>query len=112
MVNRLPEGGWSDASNLRALGDFIRNDILLARRLSITQAAKILGVGRQALSDLVNGRANLSPEMALRIEKAFGIPMENLLRMQAWQDAIRMRKRADEIDVRKFEPQSFNSEGS
>ncbi len=100
------------ALNRSVLGEFIRNDILHERHLSVTKAARILGVGRQALSDLVNGRAKLSPEMALRIEKAFGIPMENLLRMQAWQDAIRMRERADEIDVRRYEPHRLKSKGT
>ena len=59
---------------------------------------------RATLSDLVNGHAALSPEMALRIEKAFGVDMDMLLRMQAWHDAYTMRQRAGEIDVRRFDP--------
>jgi addiction module HigA family antidote len=50
----------------------------------VTRAAEILGVRRATLSDLVNGKAALSPEIALRIEKAFGVSMDTLLRMQAW----------------------------
>ena len=59
---------------------------------------------RATLSTLLNGNAALSPEMALRVEKAFGVSMDMLLRMQAWYDASRMRARANEIDVRRYEP--------
>ena len=55
---------------------------------------EILGARRATLSDLVNGNAALSPEMTLRIEKAFGVPMDTLLRMQAWHDSHAMRQRA------------------
>ena len=85
-------------------GDFIRTEILEELGLSVTKAAEILGVRRATLSDLVNGHAALSPEMALRIEKAFGTPMDLMLRMQAWYDAAQMRARADEISVRRYEP--------
>ena len=68
-------------------GDFIRTEILDALGLSVTRAAEILGVHRAALSGLVNGKASLSPEMALRIEKAFDMSMDTLLRMQAWYDS-------------------------
>lgn len=84
-------------------GDFIRTEILDELDLSVTKGADILGVGRQALSDLVNQNASLSPEMALRIEKAFGLDMSMMLRMQAWYDAERMRERAGEIDVERYE---------
>jgi addiction module HigA family antidote len=57
-------------------------------------------VRRATLSDLVNGEAALSPEMALRIEKAFGVKMETLLELQTWRDANAMRQRAGEIDVK------------
>jgi addiction module HigA family antidote len=73
-------------------------------KLSVTQAAAILGVRRATLSELVNGRASLSPEMALRIEKAFGVSLDTLLRMQAWYDSHAMRERQDEIDVKRYEP--------
>lgn len=84
-------------------GEFVRNEILAPLGLSITRAADVLGVRRASLSDLVNGKTALSPEMALRIEKAFGIDMEMLLRVQAWHDAQAMRRRADEIDVKRYE---------
>lgn len=83
-------------------GDFIRTEILEELGLSVTKAAEILGVRRATLSDLVNGHAVLSPEMALRIEKAFGAPMDLLLRMQAWYDATQMRAREGEINVRRY----------
>jgi antitoxin HigA-1 len=85
-------------------GSFVREEILDDLGLSVAQAAEILGVRRATLSDLVNGNAALSPEMALRIEKAFGVSMDTLLRMQAWHDSHAMRQRADEIDVKRYEP--------
>ena len=85
-------------------GDFVRTEIIEELSLSVTQAAEVLGVRRATLSDLLNGHAALSPEMALRIEKAFDVSMEMLLRMQAWYDAALMRARASEIDVRRYEP--------
>ena len=57
---------------------------------------------RATLSDLLNGHAPLSPEMALRLEKAFGVKMDLLLRMQAVYDAARMRARAGEIKVERY----------
>ncbi len=83
-------------------GAFIRDEILVELGLSVSEAADVLGVRRATLSDLVNGNAVLSPEMALRLEKAFGDDMEMLLRMQAWHDANTMRRRAGEIDVKRY----------
>ncbi|MDX2263457.1 MAG: HigA family addiction module antitoxin [Hyphomicrobiales bacterium] len=80
-------------------GEILREDVLAPLDLSVTQAAEILGVRRATLSDLLNGHAALSPEMALRVEKAFGIKMETLLRIQAWHDAYTMREQEDEIAV-------------
>lgn len=85
-------------------GEFIREEILAELGLSVARAAEILGVRRATLSDLVNGHAAVSPEMALRIEKAFGVSMDTLLRMQAWYDSYTMRQKAGEIDVKRFEP--------
>ena len=85
-------------------GAFIRVEVVEELGLSVSAAARILGVRRATLSDLLNGRASPSPEMALRVEKAFGISMDLLLRMQAWHDASRMRARANEIDVRRYQP--------
>ena len=83
-------------------GAFIREEILDELGLSVSEAAKVLDVRRATLSDLINGNAALSAEMALRIEKAFGMKMETLLNMQAWFDAYTMRKRAHEIEVRPY----------
>jgi addiction module HigA family antidote len=63
-----------------------------------------LALRRATLSDLINGNAALSAEMALRIEKAFGVKTEALLKMQAWHDAHAMRQREDEIDVKRYRP--------
>ena len=68
------------------------------------EAAKVLDVRRATLSDLINGNAGLSAEMALRIEKAFGVKMETLLNMRAWHDAYAMRQREAEIDVKRYQP--------
>jgi addiction module HigA family antidote len=84
-------------------GEFVREEILNSLGLSMTDAAEVLGVRRATLSDFVNGNAALSPEMALRIEKAFGVDMAMLLRMQAWHDAHSMRRREGEIDVKPFQ---------
>lgn len=85
-------------------GSFIRLEVMGELGLNVTRTAEILGVRRATLSALLNGKAALSPEMALRIEKAFDVSMDMLLRMQAWHDAARMRAHADEIDVRRYEP--------
>ncbi len=86
-------------------GDFVRTEVVEELGLNVTRAAKILGVRRATLSDLLNGHAALSPEMALRIEKAFGVSMDTLLSMQAWYDAARMRARSDEVCVQRYEPE-------
>ena len=85
-------------------GVFVRIEVLEELGLTVTQAAEVLGVRRATLSDLLNGNAALSPEMALRIEKAFDVSMDMLLRMQAWYDASRMRARAEEIRVERYQP--------
>lgn len=85
-------------------GGFLRDEVLDELELSIARAAQILGVRRATLSDLVNGKVSLSPEMALRIEKAFGISMETLLRMQVWHDCHAMRSKAAELNVKRYDP--------
>ncbi len=85
-------------------GAFLRDEILNDLGLSVAKAAEVLGVRRATMSDLVNEKAALSPEMALRIEMAFGLSMDTLLRMQAWHDSHAMRQRASEIDVKRFTP--------
>ena len=85
-------------------GDFVRIEVIEELGLNITKAAEILGVRRATLSALLNGRAGMSAEMALRVEKAFGVSMDMLLRMQAWHDASQMRARAREIAVEPYQP--------
>ncbi len=85
-------------------GHFFQDEVLDEFGLSIARAAEVLGVRRATLSDLVNGKTSLSPEMALRMEKAFGLSLDTMLRLQAWHDAEAMRARAHEIDVKRFEP--------
>lgn len=83
-------------------GGFVKHEIIEPHGLSVTDAARILGVTRPALSALLNERAALSPEMALRIEKAFGVSMDTLMRMQNSYDIAQARKREGEIDVARF----------
>jgi addiction module HigA family antidote len=85
-------------------GAFIRDEILETLDLSVVRAAQALGVRRATLSDLINEKSALSPEMALRIEKAFGVDMDMLLRLQAGHDSATMRELADAIHVRRFVP--------
>ncbi len=87
-------------------GQFIRMEIIEPLGLSVTDAANALGVTRPALSALLNGRAALSPEMALRIEKAFGPNMDTLLRMQTAFEIWKARQREAEIKVAKYVPKS------
>jgi antitoxin HigA-1 len=84
-------------------GGFVRTEIIDPLLLSVTKAAEALGVTRPALSAFLNERSSLSPEMALRIEKAFGISMDTLMRMQNSYDISQARKREGEIMVRRFE---------
>ena len=85
-------------------GDFIRTEIIEPVGLNVTGAAEVLGVTRPALSSLLNGRSSLSPEMALRIEKAFGPKMDTLLRMQTSYDIARTRKQENRIVVQRYRP--------
>jgi antitoxin HigA-1 len=83
-------------------GSFIRTEILEPLELTVTAAADVLGVSRPALSNLLNGQADLSGDMALRIEKAFGMPMETLMRMQSSYDIAQTRAREKLITVRRY----------
>jgi addiction module HigA family antidote len=83
-------------------GSFIRTEIIEPAGLSVTAAASALRVSRPALSSLLNGKAALSGDMALRIEKAFGVQMDTLMRMQSSYDIARTRKRENQIRVRRI----------
>ena len=83
-------------------GLMIKKNIVEANGLNVTSAAKILKVGRQALSAMLNERADLSLEMALRIEKAFGVDADLLAKMQLAYDMAQLRAREDELGVEMF----------
>jgi addiction module HigA family antidote len=87
-------------------GRFLRTEIIQAHGLSVTEAAKVLGVSRPTLSSLLNAKAGLSGDMALRFEKAFGVDMETLMRMQNSYDIAQTRKRGNSIQVERYEPHS------
>ncbi len=82
-------------------GDFIRTEIIEPAGMTVTAAAMALRVSRPALSSLLNGKADLSGDMALRIEKAFGLKMDTLMRMQSSYDIAQTRKREKQISVRR-----------
>ena len=83
-------------------GGFVKTEIIEPLGLTVTAAARALGVTRPALSTVLNERASLSPDMAIRIEKAFGVSMETLMRMQSSYDVARAHEREDEIDVERY----------
>jgi addiction module HigA family antidote len=82
-------------------GDFFRTEIIEAAGLTVTAAAAALRVSRPALSSLLNSKAGLSGDMALRIEKAFGVKMDTLMRMQSSYDIASTRKREKTIHVQR-----------
>jgi addiction module HigA family antidote len=84
------------------VGSVIWNGILEPLDLSVAKAAQVLGVRRATLSDLINGKAALTAEMALRIHKAFGPDVGHLLRMQAAYDAAQISKRSKAIKVKRY----------
>lgn len=85
-------------------GEIIREEIINALGLTVTRAAEILGVRRATLSDVTNGKASVSAEIALRLEKVFGVSMDLLLKMQAGYDAAQARMRGDKIKIKRFKP--------
>lgn len=85
-------------------GRFIKMEILEPLALPVTEAARILGVTRPALSTLLNGRSSLSSDMAIRVEKAFGVRMDTLLRMQTAYDIAAARARKGFIKVKRYRP--------
>ena len=83
-------------------GRLVRQDCLEPLGLTITDGAKALGVSRQALNNLVNGKSGISPEMAFRLSKAFGSTPEVWLRIQMNYDLARLREQQDEILVERI----------
>jgi antitoxin HigA-1 len=85
-------------------GSIVRHEVLEPLGLSVTDAAEALGVARPTLSNLLNGRASLTPKMAIRIEKTFGPKADHLLRVQLAYDLAAVRRRQDQIEVDRYEP--------
>ena len=85
-------------------GPIVRHDVLEPLGLSVSTAAQVLGVARPTLSNLLDGRAALTPEMAIRIETAFGAEADHLLRVQLTFDLAEARRRQDQIAVERYEP--------
>ena len=83
-------------------GEWLKSEIVDPAQVSATALAEHLGVSRQALSALLNGNANLSADMAIRFEKAFGVRAETLLRMQTEYKLAQAREHEKDIKVEKF----------
>jgi addiction module HigA family antidote len=84
------------------VGGLIRRQVIEPLGLTVTEAAKVLGVGRQALSSLLNGKTTLTTKMGLRVEKAFGPKMEHLMRMQLAFDLAQARKAERGVRVKRY----------
>ncbi|MFZ0943378.1 MAG: HigA family addiction module antitoxin [Syntrophobacteraceae bacterium] len=82
-------------------GETVRYDCLEPLGLTVTEGAKALGVTRQALNNLVNGKSGISPEMAIRLSKAFGSSPETWLKMQLDYDLAKTRQSEDRIQVKR-----------
>jgi addiction module HigA family antidote len=92
-------------------GRSIRNACLDALGLSVTEGAKVLGVSRQTLNNIIHGKSGISPEMAIRLSKAFGSTPETWLRMQLAYDLAQARKDESKIKVRRqYVPQELHAE--
>ena len=85
-------------------GRIVRQECIEALGLTVTAAAKGLGVTRKALSELVNGKSGISPEMAVRLSKAFGSSPELWLGLQMDYDLAKLQSAAGKIKVQKFTP--------
>jgi addiction module HigA family antidote len=83
-------------------GDWLRTEIVEPNGLNVTEAARHLGVTRQAMSNLLNVRAGLSADMAIRFEKAFGVKADTLLRMQTAYELAQARANQRAIRVERF----------
>jgi addiction module HigA family antidote len=83
-------------------GELVKHDCLEALGLSVTKAASVLGVSRPTLSRVINGRAAVSPEMAIRLSKAFGSRPETWLKMQLAHDLAQARRMANQIKVQRY----------
>eukprot|EP01036_Dinobryon_divergens_P049995 gene49995-66960_t len=92
-----------DMSEVSHPGERIKKEVLPSK-MSVTKAAGLIGVGRPALSNLLNGKAALTADMATRIEKAFGFPRKDLLEMQAQYDAFKAKQRSAPTNAKAYVP--------
>jgi len=90
-------------------GRIIRQECIEPLGLTITDAAEKLGVTRQALNNLVNGKAGVSPEMAIRLSKAFGSTPELWLGLQMQYELAQAARTADRIKVRRIVPKTSHA---
>ncbi len=98
MIKNPPHPGMS-----------VRYDCLEPLKLTVTKAAEVLGVTRQALNNLVNGKAGISPEMAIRLDKAFGGTAEGWLALQMAFDLAQARKNERVIHVKRYKATSVGA---
>lgn len=85
-------------------GEHVRLNCLEPLGLSVTAAARALGVARKTLSELVNGKSGISPEMAIRLEKAFGGSARHWMQLQLNYDLWHARQRAADLPVERLLP--------
>ena len=85
-------------------GVFLREEVVHANNLAVGDAAALLGVARPTLSKLLNGRADLSAEMALRLEQVFGLKMSTMLAMQSAYDEATVRREQSKLRLKAFRP--------
>jgi addiction module HigA family antidote len=90
-------------------GRIVKHDCLEALDLSVTAGAKVLGVSRQTLNNIVNEKAGISPEMAIRLSKAFGSTPESWLQMQVNYDLAEARRHEGKIRVQRYQPELVNA---
>lgn len=90
----------------------VRHDCLDRHGLSVTDAARVLGVDRQTLSNLLNARSGISPEMAVRLEKAFGTPAREWLMRQLDHELAEVMRRSKKIKVEPYSGSAAGNEGS
>ena len=83
-------------------GRIVRHDCLEPLSLTVTEGAKVLGVTRQTLNNVIHGKSGISPAMAIRLSKAFGSTPETWLRMQLAYDLAQARKDESKIKVRRL----------
>ena len=100
----MPGTGIQVKLKPRHPGKFIHTEILEELGLDVSQTAQMLGVDEKSFTALVDGKTRLTPDMALRIEKAFAISMELQLRLQAWYDTEQMRAKGGAVEVQPYPP--------